>query len=107
MATVTQSVRLSEERKRELEELSRVTGRSANHHINAALDEYLTRVGWQIDHLRAGLDDLEAGRVVSHDEAVSGFIGAGLFTQEEYDAEAADIEAAMRADVAAERGRVS
>ena len=55
--------------------------------MNEALDQYLRRQMWQVRRVQQALASAEAGHVVPQDEVVAGFVGKGLFTQEEYAAE--------------------
>ena len=69
--TATMTIRVSSETKRKLERLAADTRRSKSFLAAEAVSAYVERELEIIDGLRRGLADVEAGRVVSHDEAVA------------------------------------
>ena len=64
-------IRVSSETKRKLERLAADTRRSKSFLAAEAVSAYVERELEIIDGIRRGLADVEAGRVVSHDEAVA------------------------------------
>jgi predicted transcriptional regulator len=54
-----------------LEKLAAATGRSKSWHVNAALEAYLAAELAFLAAVDEGLADLEAGRVVEHEEIVA------------------------------------
>ena len=70
-ASATMTIRLSAETKRKLERLAADTRRSKSYLAAEALSAYVERELEIIDGIRQGLADVEAGRVVSHDEAMA------------------------------------
>lgn len=69
--TATMTIRVSSETKRKLERLAADTRRSKSFLAAEAVSAYVERELEIIDGIRRGLADVEAGRVVSHDEAVA------------------------------------
>ena len=69
--TATMTIRVSSETKRKLERLAADTRRSKSFLAAEAVSAYVERELAIIDGIRRGLADVEAGRVVSHDEAVT------------------------------------
>ena len=72
MATsATMTIRLSSETKRKLERLAVDTRRSKSFLAAEAVSAYVERELEIIDGIRKGMADVEAGRVVPHDEAMA------------------------------------
>jgi predicted transcriptional regulator len=69
--TATMTIRVSSETKRKLERLAADTRRSKSFLAAEAVSAYVERELEIIDGIRRGLADVEAGRVVSHDEAAT------------------------------------
>ena len=68
MAGKTASVRMEEEKLARLDKLARITKRSRGWLINDAVDRYLSYEEWFIKAVEEGIQDADAGRVVSHEE---------------------------------------
>jgi len=68
MAGKTASVRMAEEKLARLDKLARLTKRSRGWLINDAVDRYLSYEEWFMKAVEEGIEDVDAGRVVSHDE---------------------------------------
>lgn len=66
--TSTLNIRMSDEIKRDLESLAQATGRSKNYHVIEAIEQYLAEQSWQIEQIKAGIEDLDAGRFVTHEQ---------------------------------------
>ena len=66
--TVSLAFRTREELNAELESLAATTQRSKSWHIEQALEIYLERQSWEIERIKEGLADAEAGRTVPHEE---------------------------------------
>lgn len=64
----TLAFRVSREKAEILKKLVQSTERDKSWHLEKALDEYLVNQAWQIAAIEQGLDDSEAGRMVSHDQ---------------------------------------
>jgi predicted transcriptional regulator len=64
------SVRVSQETRKQLDELAATLDRSRNWVINAAIEQYLDVQNWQVELIRARLAEAESGQAafVSHDE---------------------------------------
>ena len=69
--TATMTIRVTSETKRKLERLAADTRRSKSFLAAEAVSAYVERELEIIDGIRRGLADVEAGRVVSHDEAAT------------------------------------
>lgn len=65
----------------ELAELAKATGRSEGELAHEAIAEYLAAQRWQIDAIKTGIDEADAGLVVS-DEDVQSWIDS-LGTEQE------------------------
>jgi predicted transcriptional regulator len=66
--TTSLSFRVSEETAERLDALAEATDRPRSWLLEQALDSYLDVQAWQVEHIRQGLADLEAGRTVPHEE---------------------------------------
>lgn len=95
MGTITQSVRMDERTKAELAALAEATGRTLNYLMNEAIEQYLSRQTWQVQRVEQALASVDVGHILPHDDVVAGFVGKGLFTQDEYDAELREARADM------------
>ena len=72
MATsATMTIRLSSETKQKLERLAVDTRRSKSFLAAEAVSAYVERELEIIEGIRRGMADVEAGRVVAHDEAMA------------------------------------
>lgn len=68
MSTETLSIRISPELKDRLDLLAQQTRRSKSYLAAEAIEAYVAIESWQLEKIHKGLEDLEAGRVVSHEE---------------------------------------
>ena len=71
--TTTLSVRIDVQTKHRLEALAKRSRRSKSFLAAEAIAAYVETESWQLDEIAAGLEDLDAGRVVEHDE-VAGWL---------------------------------
>jgi predicted transcriptional regulator len=69
--STTMTIRLSSETKHKLERLAVDTRRSKSFLAAEAVSAYVERELEIIDGIRRGMTDVEAGRVVPHDEAMA------------------------------------
>ena len=72
MAARNISVRMSEEKIRQVDRLARALGRSRAWVINEAMDRYLAYERWVIEQVEQVLAEAEAGETVPHDEVMAG-----------------------------------
>lgn len=70
-ASTTLTVRMSGSTKAKLEALADQTRRSKSFLANDAIERYLARELEIVEGIQRGLADMEAGRVVPHDDAMS------------------------------------
>lgn len=70
-ATETMTIRVSAETKRKLERIADGTRRSKSFLAGEAVSAYVDRELEIIEGIKRGLADVEAGRVVPHDEAMA------------------------------------
>ena len=70
MRSTTLTVRLSPELKERLGHLAKHTKRTKSFLAGEAIADYVARELAIIEGIEQGLDDMRAGRVVSHDEAM-------------------------------------
>lgn len=66
----TLSFRLEEEKVEALDRLAETTDRPRSWHLQQAVDNYLEWHRWKIEHIQQGLDDLDRGDTLSHEEVV-------------------------------------
>jgi predicted transcriptional regulator len=64
----TLSVRIDEDTKKRLDALARCSKRTKSFLAAEAISAYVESESWQIDEIKAGLRELDAGQVVSHAE---------------------------------------
>jgi RHH-type transcriptional regulator, rel operon repressor / antitoxin RelB len=64
------SVRMPEELAGRLTNLAKATDRSKSYLAALAIEEFIATQEWQVQAIKEGIADAEAGRVVGHDEAV-------------------------------------
>ena len=62
------TIRIGAEKIRQLDDLAEVTDRTRAWHLEQALDAYLDLQSWQLRHIKAGLEQLEAGQGIPQDE---------------------------------------
>ena len=67
------SFRIPEEKKLLIDELAAAQDRDRSYIINQALDAYLEVMEWQLDHIKEGLRQAEAGEFASDDEVKAVF----------------------------------
>jgi predicted transcriptional regulator len=67
------SVCLSDAMKERLDGLAATVGRSRNHAIVAALQRYLDKGAWQLEEIRAGLAEADAGVFATPEEVEAVF----------------------------------
>ena len=70
-ATETMTIRVSAETKRKLERIAASARRSKSFLAGEAVSTYVDRELEIIEGIKRGLADVEAGRVVPHDEAMA------------------------------------
>jgi predicted transcriptional regulator len=70
-SSTTMTIRLSSETKQKLDRLAVDTRRSKSFLAAEAVSAYVERELEVIDGIRRGMADVEAGRVVPHDEAMA------------------------------------
>jgi RHH-type rel operon transcriptional repressor/antitoxin RelB len=67
-STTTVTVRIPTKLKNRLNKLADATARSRSWVAAHALEVYVEEQEWQVAEIRKGIDDLNAGRVVSHEK---------------------------------------
>jgi predicted transcriptional regulator len=65
MPKETLTVRIEPETREALDAIAEVLDRDRSHVVNEALAAYVETHRWQIEHIRQGLRDAEAGRFVA------------------------------------------
>jgi predicted transcriptional regulator len=65
MATATLTVRIDPEMKAELDAIAAARDRDRSYLVKEALREYLEIQKWQIEHIRQGVREADAGNFVS------------------------------------------
>ncbi len=65
------TIRAAKETVSEIDALAAAMDRSRNYIINQAIRQYLEANAWQIERIKAGLEDARAGRVHPADEVFS------------------------------------
>ncbi|HGG59552.1 MAG TPA: ribbon-helix-helix protein, CopG family [Gammaproteobacteria bacterium] len=66
------SLRMSEEKIRQVDSLAKTLGRSRAWIINQATDRYLAYESWFAEQVEQGLTEAEAGKTASHNEVMAG-----------------------------------
>ena len=61
--TAPVTIRAAKEMVEEIDALASAMDRSRNYVINQAIQQYLDANAWQVERIKAGLDDARAGRV--------------------------------------------
>jgi RHH-type rel operon transcriptional repressor/antitoxin RelB len=69
--STTVSFRIDEESAKQLEQLAKATDRTKAWHAEQAMKEYLDLQRWQIEHIRAGIKQADAGMLIDHEEVFS------------------------------------
>ncbi|WP_404405396.1 CopG family ribbon-helix-helix protein [Pelagibacterium halotolerans] len=69
--TTTLTVRISPETKAKLDRIAELTQRSKSFLAAKALDAYATRELEICEKIQEGIEDVKAGRVVSHEDAMA------------------------------------
>ncbi len=75
--TVPLSLRISEQKAREIETLAKATDRSKSWLLEQALDAYLETQSWQVARIERGLAEIDRGEAVSHEEVAEWLSGWG------------------------------
>ena len=70
-ATTTITVRIPEETKAKLEKIAKASERSISYLAAEAIDAYVKIELPIIEGILRGLEDIEAGRVISHEDAMA------------------------------------
>ena len=65
------SVRVPEELAVRLAHLAKATDRSRSYLATLAIEEFVAVQEWQVQAIKEGIADAEAGRTVSHEKAVA------------------------------------
>src|SRR2546421_13115821 len=92
MPTRPLSIRVDDGLNQQLDALAEATSRSKTYQINQALRRYVEEQAWQIADVKAGLEDLAAGRVSAHEDVVQRLIAKCYMTRSDYDEEVAAVE---------------
>ena len=64
------SLRLPEETENKLKMIAKATGRTKSFIALSAIEEYVDLQAWQIEGILKGLEQIETGEVISHEELV-------------------------------------
>lgn len=64
--TLVMTVRISQDMQERLDRIAETTKRSRNFHAAEAITEYIELNEWQIERVKEGLRDADAGRVIPH-----------------------------------------
>ncbi len=65
---VSLSFRVASEKAEQLDRLATVTDRPRSWLLEQALESYLEAQAWQVEHIRRGLDEIQRGEGISHEE---------------------------------------
>lgn len=68
-ATTPVTIRAAKDVMREIDAIASATDRSRNYIINQAIEQYLEVNSWQLERIRAGIEDVHAGRVDAAEDA--------------------------------------
>ncbi len=75
--TVPLSVRISEDKARQIEALAKATDRPKSWLLEQALDAYLDTQAWQVARIERGLAEIQRGAAVAHEEVAEWLAGWG------------------------------
>ena len=67
-STTTFTIRVPEDVKRRLEKLAKATSRTRSWLAADAVTAYVAQQEWELGEIEEGIKDLEAGRVVPHED---------------------------------------
>lgn len=70
MGKTTITFRLDAEKREALDALAEVSDRDRSYLLNAAIDAYLDTHRWQVEHIRKGLRQAQAGQFAGDKEVV-------------------------------------
>jgi predicted transcriptional regulator len=73
MGKTTITFRLGEEKKEALDAIAGIADRDRSYILNEAIDAYLDAHQWQIEHIKKGLRQAEAGQFASDREVARAF----------------------------------
>ncbi len=76
--TVPISLRISEKKAHEIENLAKATDRSKSWLLEQALDAYLETQTWQVARIERGLAEIDRGASRPHEEVAKWLSGWGL-----------------------------
>lgn len=62
------SLRIAASTKKRIEALAQATRRTKSFVVEEAINQYLELNEWQISSIKRGLEDVKAGRVISHED---------------------------------------
>ena len=65
------SVRVPEQLAQRLEHLAKATDRSRSYLATLAIEEFVAVQEWQVEAIKEGIADAEAGRVAPHEKAAA------------------------------------
>lgn len=84
MPTVATTIRISNELAVTYERLVEATGRSRNHLMHEALEQYAATEGWQIEQVRATLARLQAGtlQTIPGERVLDEYLAKGWVTRD-------------------------
>ena len=68
MARTTVTVRIEPDTRQALDDIAAALDRDRSHVINEALAAYIDIHRWQVEHIRQGLREADAGKFVPDDE---------------------------------------
>jgi len=75
--TATVSIRVRPEVKRQLSRLAKSTGRSANYLVADAIETYLQEQQRQLESIRRGFGEIEAGHYIPHEAMKAWLLSLG------------------------------
>jgi predicted transcriptional regulator len=64
---------MDNEKRQELDAIAEVSDRDRSYVLNEAIDAYLDVHAWQIEHIKKGLRQAEAGEIASDKEVAKAF----------------------------------
>lgn len=69
--TSTLTIRVENKTRQRLEKLAKATDRSKSYIAAQAINDYLELQEWQVKEIKAGINEADAGELVSHEEVVN------------------------------------
>ena len=65
------TIRISEDKQKQLDRLAKSMDRSRNWVVNQAIEQYLDLQAWQVEAIQKGIEAADRGELIPHDQVMS------------------------------------